>query len=471
MESWGRLMLVLLGIGLLGGCQIPGNPNVNVAHDPANPATFNAFQSEQSIVRTVLPDGSRMLVMGYQDSTSQTTMGSDGRPAFIPNYSLMGLSTSMDDGTSWFRQPQFATPPGLTALRGDPWLATNGSEVWYVFLGGTGVPDAVTGAVSPNSIAYAHSSTGGLFWDPIEWVQRPYPIDKCSVAVSDDGWDVYVAYVNTNTRLVEVLVSNDAGGSWNVRLIPPSFPMETHQNPIVHVVPGSMNESYIAYQVARQGAQHVAVARSTDDGGVFTVVNDQVDPMGILPALFLNAANGLRIQNFVFQHFAIQPGSGQLFVAYEDRSTIYVQSSPDGVVWSSPVVVTPPSTRRQFQPSIAASEARIGVLFYEQGSAVSADRAQTVVIGASSSDGVSWVSDVVSLTPPAGAVPFEPCPTGTGASPGYFGDYVGLVPLARPGDQSPNLLFFGAWADSRDGCLATDRFMAIHHHTVGTRFL
>ena len=119
-------------------------------------------------------------------------------------------------------------------------------------------------------------------------------------------------------------------------------------------------------------------------------------------------------------------------------------------------------------PRAAAGQEWLGGLVE---GAAGRDQAQTVVIGASSANRSSWGSTVVSSTPPAGDIPFEPCPTGIGLTPGYFGDYVGLAPLAQPGDRSPNLLFFGAWADSRDGCTATDRFMAIHHHTVGTRLL
>jgi len=469
------LRVVVLGGVLLAATACDPPPNVNVAHDPDDPETFTAFQSEQSLVRTVNPEGEPLLVMGLHDSTGQTIPGSDGRPAYIPNYSIMGLAISSNDGASWTRRPQFTPPPGLTGLRGDPWLATNGPEVWYVMLASTSAPNAITGRVAPNAIAFTHSSTGGETWDPIGFYEfDEYLVDKCSVAVSDNGQDVYIAYLNQTSRHIEVLVSNDAGATWNVREIVPSVPNEAHQNPIVRVTPSSPQLSYVVFQAVRQGESHIDVSISGDRGASYNTPL-QVDPTGasLLPATQMDSATGVGIRNFVWQHFAVQPESGRLFVTYEHVSQVWVQSSSLGVFWSAPVSVRPdaPLGHRPFQPTIAASSERVGVVFYEQGRAGTSEAAQTVVIGASSADGVTWGSNIVSRTPPPGEVPFEPCPTDDGVGLAYFGDYIGLVPLADPGDPFPNLLFYGAWTDSRDGCINTDRFTATHHHTVGTPFL
>ena len=353
-------------------------------------------------------------------------------------------------------------------------MATNGPEVWYVILASTSAPAPVTGRVEPNALAFVHSGTGGTSWDPVAFHEFEYLIDKSSVAVSVTGQDIYIAYLNQSTQHIEVLVSNDGGARWEVRPIAPVMATERHQNPIVRVTPSSPRLAYVVFQTVRQGANHIDITVSGDRGASFGTPI-QIDPASgsLFPAPQMDSATGVAIRNQVWQHFAVQPVSGRLFVAYEHASEVWAQSSPLGVFWSAPVHVRrdAPLGNRPFQPTIAASAERVGVIFYEQGPAATSTAAQTVVIGATSPDGVSWGSNVVSRTPPSGLVPFEPCPTDDRVGQAYFGDYIGLVPLADPGDPNPNLLFFGAWADSRDGCTFSDRFGATHHHTVGTRFL
>lgn len=462
-----RLSLVL-AVASACGC------NFDVTLDPENQGTGLELQSEQSIVRTVFPDGRRGLVMGFIDSTGQLTTGSDGRPAYVPGYSQMGLALSADNGTSWLRLDQFDPPPGLTALQADPWLATtsDGTEVWYVFLGVVGNQSPVDGTGQVHAIAYTHSISGGLSWSPVDFVDLGYPVDKCSVAVSEDGQDIYIAYVHD--RLVpigldaeiEVLVSNDGGGNWDVRTVPGRLTGERRQNPIVRIVPGQEGVSYVSFQTSRQGFRFIDIARSTDSGGSYSTPTTVVGPVG--PLAQLDGAGGRAVRNLVWQHFAVQPGVQRLVLGYEDAGRIFVTTSPDGSSWGPTTQVAPNRDGRQFQVSIAASRSRIGALFYEQ---PPLSGASTVVVAASSANGSSWVTYEVTSTPPAGSVPFEPCPSGDGSRPGYFGDYVGVAPLALVTDNPAPAGFYGAWADSRLGCLETDRFRAVHQHTVGAPFL
>jgi len=104
------------------GCP-PANQEASV-DEPRRPSTLDFLQSEQSIVRTVLPDGSRAYIMGYNDLTDQVTTGSDGRPALRAGHSVMGLSRFLDARGTWQPDTQFPVPDGVTGLRGDPWLDT-----------------------------------------------------------------------------------------------------------------------------------------------------------------------------------------------------------------------------------------------------------------------------------------------------------------------------------------------------------
>ena len=253
---------------------------------------------------------------------------------------------------------------------------------------------------------------------------------------------------------------------WDVRTIPGRLAGEGSQNPIVRIAPGQPGVSYVVFQTFRQGFHYIEAARSMNNGMSYSVISQVAGPVG--PLAQVDGAGGRAVRNLVWQHFAVQPVQQRLLVSYEDLGRVYATTSTNGMSWTSPVQVAAARPGRQFQPSIAAMSARMAVLFYEQPPISGAD---TIVVGASSPNGTTWASYEVTTTPPDGSIPFEPCPSGDGSAPGYFGDYVGIVPLALPTDQPASLVFYGAWADSRLGCSMTDRFTAVHHHTVGARFL
>jgi hypothetical protein len=227
---------------------------------------------------------------------------------------------------------------------------------------------------------------------------------------------------------------------WDVRTIPGRLAGEGSQNPIVRIAPGQPGVSYVVFQTFRQGFHYIEAARSMNNGMSYSVISQVAGPVG--PLAQVDGAGGRAVRNLVWQHFAVQPVQQRLLVSYEDLGRVYATTSTNGMSWTSPVQV---------------AAARPG--------------ADTIVVGASSPNGTTWASYEVTTTPPDGSIPFEPCPSGDGSAPGYFGDYVGIVPLALPTDQPASLVFYGAWADSRLGCSMTDRFTAVHHHTVGARFL
>lgn len=447
----------------------------NVAVTPAetDPKTLEALQSEQSIVRSTFPSGQRGLVMAFNDLTSQVVPNADGDPRLVPGFTLMGYAFSLDDGSSWNYGGQLAVPPGLTGLRADPWLATNGdgSQVWYSFLGSTGPQSEINGDARANAIAWAVSDNGGMTFGDVQFREHAVNVDKPSIAVSPDGRDVYIAYV-TRTFVdfveidnVEIMVSNDFGEHWDVRVLAaPSKDDRFRQNPIIRVLPTDPNTTEVVYQ-ARPGAR-IEIARSINRGGDYGPPSLVVT--NLLPSSQFPAALGRSLRNLVWQHFAVQPVSGRRFVAFENAGDVFVTASDDGVAWSRPVEVGAGRTGARFQPSIAASRSRVGVIMFEQ--PVLGSASTHVVVATSAARGTRFSAYWITSSPPEGEVPFEPCVSGPPGLTGYFGDYLGIVPLAMGDEQQP-WTFYGAWADSRLGCDASEAFTAVHQHTVGALFL
>ena len=81
-----------------------------------------------STVRTIAPDGTRVLAVGYN-----TRYGPDYMGTTDPVTQYVGASYSRDDGATWTVHPPFPVPTGLARLQGDPWLATNEAQTKVVF--------------------------------------------------------------------------------------------------------------------------------------------------------------------------------------------------------------------------------------------------------------------------------------------------------------------------------------------------
>jgi hypothetical protein len=156
--------------------------NADISVSSSVPATLNFMQSEQSIVRAVRPDNSRVLIAGFNDFTNDvTTPAPPTIPTLTNPFQILGLSVSTDDGATWVRSPQFQAPSGLFG-RGDPWLTVNALNqrvVWYA-----GLATASDGQ-SNGTVVFSKSTNAGQSWSAMAKVPGCTFCDKPSVATGD----------------------------------------------------------------------------------------------------------------------------------------------------------------------------------------------------------------------------------------------------------------------------------------------
>lgn len=248
------LMTRIRGVVVLAACLGCSGPPVDRnASEPPRDFTpqSHLWASETSLVHAApnatVPLG--RVLLAYNDVSGVATY--DGttlnvRPpvvcgvnkcAFV-GQSFAGLSYSDDLGLTWRRRGTFTPadrfcPEALcpTILRGDPWLAANGSDVLYINLAGVAEHgDIADVGHSVNAIAYIWSHNGGLSWDspkiaeleanqPLNSTQSVF-VDKPSVSIAPDG-TAAIAYwqpANTGGDGKVHVVTADAGNfdSWSI---------------------------------------------------------------------------------------------------------------------------------------------------------------------------------------------------------------------------------------------------------------
>jgi hypothetical protein len=196
--------------------------------------TWSAAQSETATNVSVI-DGHRRITITYNDATGNdaTLLYSPTTRTVRPGTSLLGWSTSDDDGRSWTYGGKVGPPAGWAALWGDPAMAGDTADPRYVFISNLAVPSSkmpaqgITGSLADaiGGACIARSEDGG----------RSFAMDQC-VSHQSHAYDgggmvaagapgdhrVFAAFNDVETLQMDVWESPDDTGTFT--LMPNPFP-------------------------------------------------------------------------------------------------------------------------------------------------------------------------------------------------------------------------------------------------------
>ena len=435
---------------------------------------------------------------------------------------LAGLSHSDDRGHTWTRdlplqpsRPDCANPPCATLIEGDPWLATDGSEVLYSELAAVApFGQVATGSHAVNAVVVFRSRNGGVTWsepravahDPAmdtafgsPVLRGPVVRDKPSISMA--GGTSVVAYVKLPTAGTpstddqnEIRLATATGGDfdfWGPEETVFSTPTQEFQNPIVRLVDAT--HGYLAFEKASLSglsAAEVSIVRIHRgtlpsqqylwflDGTARTRrldLDDQLVPGG-------PASSPRRWDDSLPMSFDVGGPSGHhLYVAFRTReknctadtrscSAVFVEDcgshNPVGrrrgrraALHKLPVDHCQPveSAWKATSANVSAARAGDGVAESHPGtSRLSYADTRIFFRGARSGDGAgSWVEPLSLRSRPV----YDPCPsaavretTSDGRDFHYFGDYQASFVFPAGAGATPSVV--SAYADSRGGCVA-----------------
>jgi hypothetical protein len=327
---------------------LPSFTNVlvnNVAQD----TTAQDTQSETSL--TLAPNGN--VVVGFNDSGEDTS-----------STHFTGYSFSSNGGTSF--TDQGALPSSTNGDAGDPVLTTS-IKTKHVFL------SALSFSASNTLEMFKSTDNGATFGTPVNPVPGAAPsalLDKDWTAIDNFAGpgrgNIYETYTNFATfgfgpSSIRLTRSLDDGATWgpnNGLLISPAH--TTVQGS--YVVVGPDHSVYVFYLDGTSSTnQKIMVSKSTDQGVTFSAptVVATLSVTGVNGDLGLNG--GFRTNSF--PHVAVNPMTGALYVAYNDKGTgsdaadiFFTESTDGGATWSPGVRVNNDSTSNdQWQPDIAVT--------------------------------------------------------------------------------------------------------------------
>ena len=334
-----------------------GNALIN--NNAGSTGTSDFTQSETSVVSF----GST-IVVGFNDSGSFTTSSNQ----------FTGWSRSTDSGGSWTDGGLLPASAGGDA--GDPVLARDSTTGRIYF--------ATLGFTSSNFIQVFRSTDNGATW------LAPINAAPGKTGMQDKEWitvDNFVGSGNGNVYLVErdfgagngiyLFRSTDGGGTFG-----PSGGtaiVSSNQGAFVTVSP---DHSVNAYWWDGLG---IRVRKSTDQGvtfGATFTVTTFVDVGGSNGDLGLtgtvNGGSSAAFRSSKFPHLAVNPVSGNIYCAYNDKITsgssdkcdiFFVQSTDGGATWSARTKVNDDATTTdQWTPQVVVSPTgdRIGFFYYSR---------------------------------------------------------------------------------------------------------
>jgi len=318
----------------------------------------------------------------------------------------IGVATSLDGGHHW----RSGLLPGVTVSSPQAGSDRRASDPTVGFDAVHGVWLASSLGISPDSFQMLVSrSTDGINWSlPVAAIQAARAsLDKEWIAC--DNWPsspnrghCYLSYLNVSSGLIVTQATTDGGLTWSVpaqtSIQPPRgveangaqpLPRPDGSLVIVYATSGDQEPSF---------ADEVLAARSTDGGASFA-------PSVRVSSLSFTPTAGLRSPPLPSADVG---ADGTLFVAWEDcrfdpscaRDRIVLSTSPDGLTWTAPSPVGPPTpSGDQFVPGLAVDPTtsgpgqRIGVAYYSLPSACatgSGCAGVDVWLTTSANAGASW---------------------------------------------------------------------------------
>lgn len=430
------------GAGVNQGCRAPQN-ETSIAVNPANPDN---------------------LVAGANDYRSNRV---DDGTGVLRNDSSGWVYTSLDGGRSWrnIKLPGLSTigdPAGVAkkvTSVGDPAIAFGrNNTVYYANI-------AFNRVDASDAIFVSVSRDGGLSWEAPTLIANSggatFFNDKVYIGADPRSGAAYVSWTRFRTNPKAGYVSSpiyvsrtaNDGQSWQGQ-VEASGPYLYSQGSVPVVGPdGSVYLSFESAVAADNFNDYNIVAKSTDGGQHWTqtVVSRNVDETYPV-VLGRLALSGLNFRLNTFPALAVDPATGQLYLAWADNrrgttaqtsSQVFLQTSADGQTWTAPRQLTSTPQDKVF-PWVAAQDGRVIVSYYTREFAGTASKQIDFGYVASSDSGQSWTSST-RLTEQSSdpAIQF--------AQGGFIGDYTGVAlgsdhiahPLwtdfrGNPGVTSPN---------------------------------
>ncbi len=480
------LPVVVLGALSLGGCD-PEYIGGNVS-DPEQPT--GTPESETAMVYFKDGTGHRHVLTAYNE------LGG-GR-------SFAGLSISHDDGGSWARlgplpQPEATCDPSGVEicpkfLRGDPWLATNGTKILYSFLAST--QQLATQNAPPDGVAIAES-VDGISWTPWKLAlhQPNTQVDKPSLSMF--GSTAVIAAVEHSIppgafQPVIMVTSEDSGSSWSDPPFVLNMPLTgILGNPIVKLT--SPTQGYLAYMhfdtSLDEAAYDVQVVRMERASTVTDHWN--VTPILTLSGLprkaSIEGAAGRFWRDWIPVSFDIGEGGNCVGDTCQGGTHLYLavrRFSPDddaditrvwdcndaaekpcadeAGIWRETAFPPQNNGEYQYQPSVTTSklpnDRTVALNWYQQ---TSAGSTFMHLIGAYSTDGGDTWSPHYAEEGRAHA--WEPCPTPCGNNPcgvnnpRSYGDYFqsAILPLTYSVEDWPWIVTTFAHSEQCDGGISS----------------
>jgi len=424
---------------------------------------------------------SSMIVFGDTVLTAFNDTGYFSEPS--QNHK-MGVSRSIDGGKSFV---DFGEPGQPKSLPGnndffDPTLArdaaTSGPYAGRVYLGNITNPKT--------TMNIFRSLDGGATWQPPVSVSGKGPspsIDKPWIAVDNalaNGFgkngqgNLYVVGVDRTIAVggepgIFFTRSVDGGDTFgNNQLLAPGPATGGNQVQGANVVVGIDHTVYV-FWLAQSGVEgeprRIEMRRGSYDPNTTDVTFDSAQTVVKLanPTVLPPSGNlGLEFGTNSFPQAAVNPGSGELYLVYNDvvsgdRSNVYlIRSSNKGETWTAPVKVNDDGgTNDQFFPTVAVTPdgTTLVVAFYDRRH----DAANKLI---------DYYAAEADIDSGAGTVSFRPNQRiSTESFPAVFGAQDPVIPdPTYMGDYdvaaADNAAFYFAWGDNRRLNLAGTRNQA-----------
>jgi hypothetical protein len=287
---------------------------------------------------------------------------------------LTGWSRSTDNGVTWTDGGQL--PDSSFGDGGDPALArdTNTGRIYF----------ATVGLTDANAIPVFHSDDNGATWlAPVNGTPGGNGQEKEWLTVDNfpgaGNGNVYLVSRRGSPQGITFYRSTDGGDTFGPGGGTQITPDSLSQGAFVTVSPDH------SINVCWYDGPSIQVRKSTDRGAtfgssftmaVFTSEGGIKGDLGLIGTL--NGGGTITLPTNRFPHVAVNPVNGNIYCAYNDKTTpgspdksdiFFVQSTDGGATWSAPTKVNDDGTTTdQWEPNVVVSPAgdQLGVFYYSR---------------------------------------------------------------------------------------------------------